>query len=397
MGLIYAGIDEAGYGPLLGPLCVAMSVLRVDDWREGQPAPDLWQLLDGIFCKDPKPFRAAKAGKARTGSASRSTARGFVPLAVNDSKRLKLSNSSVTNDPLVYLERAVLTLWRCQTPDLFAPASADESNITPDEGDAAFLLSTGALDSLASLVGQSATTDDHRNGTHRLPAWYQTERGTPLPLPRQCTGGELAIWANVVRPALASAGVSVGSFRCQALSEDDFNRVVEAAGTKAAATEAALGCHLRHIWNDLCPRAVVKGDGVRVVCDRQGGRVQYASALARLLGSEHAPVHVHILDEEPRISRYEITDVHTTRAGTRRSCIVSFMPEAESAHMPVALASMVAKLTRELLMARFNAYWCSRLPELKPTAGYRNDGWRWLQELGDAATDADRLAMIRRA
>jgi ribonuclease HII len=77
--------------------------------------------------------------------------------------------------------------------------------------------------------------------------------------------------------------------------------------------------------------------------------------------------------------------------------IVMFMPEAESAHLPVALASMAAKLTRELLMARFNRYWQARMPELKPTAGYRQDGWRWLQELGSVASGEERKAMIRRA
>ena len=32
-------------------------------------------------------------------------------------------------------------------------------------------------------------------------------------------------------------------------------------------------------------------------------------------------------------------------------------------------------------MGRFNAYWQRLLPELKPTAGYYNDGLRFLQDI----------------
>ena len=60
---------------------------------------------------------------------------------------------------------------------------------------------------------------------------------------------------------------------------------------------------------------------------------------------------------------------------------VSFEVDADSGHMPVALASMLAKYTRELLMSRFNAYFARRLPDVKPTAGYATDGQRWLEQV----------------
>jgi len=43
--LIYAGIDEAGYGPMLGPLCVAGSVFVLPDHDPAAGAPKLWSTL----------------------------------------------------------------------------------------------------------------------------------------------------------------------------------------------------------------------------------------------------------------------------------------------------------------------------------------------------------------
>ena len=84
MALLLAGIDEAGYGPTLGPLCVGMTLFRVRDWEPGQEAPDLWKLLSGTVCKKP------------------SDARRRIPIA--DSKALKLANDTKTRHPLVHLE-----------------------------------------------------------------------------------------------------------------------------------------------------------------------------------------------------------------------------------------------------------------------------------------------------
>ena len=44
--LIYAGIDEAGYGPMLGPLCVGSSVFVMESHEDDGRVPDLWKHLD---------------------------------------------------------------------------------------------------------------------------------------------------------------------------------------------------------------------------------------------------------------------------------------------------------------------------------------------------------------
>jgi len=51
----------------------------------------------------------------------------------------------------------------------------------------------------------------------------------------------------------------------------------------------------------------------------------------------------------------------------------------------VALASMVSKYVRELLMREFNAFWQQHVPGLKPTAGYPGDAARFFAAIRPAA------------
>ena len=104
----------------------------------------------------------------------------------------------------------------------------------------------------------------------------------------------------------------------------------------------------------------------------------------------------------------ESRNIHTNRTnpsrvrgalspGSSASIHIQFRPEAEEVHLPVALASMTAKLVRELTMARFNRYWSSRMPGLKPTAGYVQDARRWLVDVEGVLCDDEREAMVRKA
>ena len=79
---------------------------------------------------------------------------------------------------------------------------------------------------------------------------------------------------------------------------------------------------------------------------------------------------------------------------------IFFREKAEADSLPVAVASMLSKYLREAMMRRFNAFWLHHLPDLPPTAGYYNDGTRFLadiaqkcQELG--ITDDDDLVRCK--
>lgn len=328
MSLLIAGIDEAGYGPTLGPLCVGMSVFRVRNWTRGDPAPDLWQLLSKAVCKKP------------------SDSRGRIPIA--DSKALKLSNDSKTRHPLIHLERGVLAFLRW-----LECSPSNDSDL---------------LSALGTTLPEAP--------------WYS---GDPIPLPLGQSAGQIAIAASTLVAAMEAAGVELVSLHCRVMPESEFNSIIERTGTKAEATAAAFGGHLRTLAaterNECC---------VRLVCDQLGGRTTYEGLITReLSGSE-----VTCLAESGEKSRY---GVRTSKCSPDHDFIIQFMPEAEAAHLPVALASMAAKLTRELAMHRFNRYWCGKRPELKPTAGYSTDARRWLGDMRDVLANEERVAMVRMA
>jgi hypothetical protein len=151
---------------------------------------------------------------------------------------------------------------------------------------------------------------------------------------------------------------------CRVIDADELNRSVARSGSKADVNfNAAVGLidQIWSRWPDQHPRVVI---------DRHGGRTRYAAGLQRAL----APCQVDVVAETPTLSRYQLS-----RGGSKLT--VSFATEADARFLPVALASMIAKYARELLMLRLNRFFRAQLPQLKPTAGYFGDAPRYVTEI----------------
>jgi hypothetical protein len=360
MALILAGIDEAGYGPLLGPLTVGLSVWRVDDWNEGDAAPNLWSLLKIGVCRNP-------ADKRRR-------------VAIDDSKKLKLANR-----------------WDEDADEGAEPSPADG----PYDPHASLVhLARGVLAVLAAL--EHRPTDD--DGVLAALGARRPGHGCYGSSIGACADGAtlaaIGIASNLLKRACASAGAAPAALSCRVFDEAEFNGLVEDHRSKGAVTSLAFIEHARVVWERWADDGAAGEGGPRVVCDRHGGRTDYEPIVSGL-----APgVRVETLEHTPRCSRYLVhapaPDTPDRRA---RRMTLLFTPEADGNHLPVALASMTAKLVRELLMARFNRSFCGaareRKLELKPTAGYRNDAHRWIADatrFGVLTPDL-RRELVRRA
>ena len=283
------GMDEAGYGPNLGPFVMTAAALELPDFQ----CP--WQLLAGAVRR----------------------------YADGDDDRLVVDDSKTVYTPkhgLGPLEAAVLP---------FLPPA----------------------DSLAELWPQQTLTP-----------WedYTAEPyAAALPLPtngelRQTLPGQRARLAAVLQAADARLRlVSVVLF------PRAFNALVLRDDSKAAAPLGAVQQLLRH----LLPSSAPAGERIDVTIDRLGGRKHYQSFLQDVFPDQFA-----FTEQETNLcSSYRLGQGLTIR----------FLVGADQASFAVALASMVSKYLRELLMMQFNAFFQRHAPEVPPTAGYPVDAQRW--------------------
>lgn len=355
---ILVGIDEAGYGPILGPMVVSSSAFTIPDQHLKS---DLFSLL----------------GNAVTTKKSRLAGR----VLITDSKKAYSRSAGVG-----HLRRTVLAA-------LAAGVGGVGGGSSPGAGDPAgndHPATTAEL--LEALCPQCCL----RLGDY---PWYQKLGETPL----GADPDDIQIAAAVLKNTLSANNMSMLGINACCLDVGHYNTMVSAVKNKATVLFTAVSTLIKQAFDNTysspCPgspplwghdRSDCDPDSafLQIIIDRQGGRVNYRNTLARMFPD----MEIKIVRQDTAISSYEMTR-------GQKKMRLHFAVKADSLHLPVALASMTSKYIRELLIGSLNSYFLTHCTDLKPTAGYWKDGLRFIEDikenLPDLKYDSEKLIRSR--
>ncbi len=305
------GVDEAGYGPNLGPLVMSAVACRVpEDLARG----DLWRVL--------------AAAVRRPGE--------------RDDGRPLVADSKVVHagpNGLAALELGVLASLRHR------PSGQP-------------LILRDFLGRLSPTAGPELAGE----------AWYAGR----VALPSSCVGEACAAAAERIALACQAAGLEWGTARTVVVCPERFNAITERWNSKGA----VLGEGLAELVRWACELPGGDREAVLLTVDKHGGRNAYAPML-----QDAVPAGMIMAQHEGALrSSYHLM-------GGPRPMGFTFQPRADAEHFLVALASMVSKYLRELLMLEFNAFWQRHVPGLKPTAGYPGDAARFMDAIRPKAVE----------
>ncbi|MEZ6017871.1 MAG: hypothetical protein R3F49_22390 [Planctomycetota bacterium] len=329
---VFAGLDEAGYGPLLGPLTYGFAAFRC---ARGE-GPSWARLEAATSAQRVAAPKAALRTKGAQGAVERPPA--LARLVVADSKEV--------------FDRTPRGMQRLESTALAFLAQRPAGGVRDGRA-------------LVTCAPPGLAPSDAELAAH---PWYTA---LPATLPAHVAPRVLDEHGARLAAALDSAALELVDAGARVVPVGPLNRAFEAAGNKGTAHFALGGALLVSLFERF------GAEGLDFTCDRLGGRMRYGAHLAGLVPFSD----VRALREDPEWSEYELT-----RGPARMR--VRFVEKGDRRWFTVALASCLAKYARELVMDAFNAHFGALDPGLAPTAGYVQDGRRWLAESAAARARA---------
>ena len=336
----FCAIDEAGLGPLLGPLSLASC-------RSNAAPEHLQRLLEDLDFW-PRIGRTTHR-TVRNGRTVR-TDEEQAPLA--ESKAIYRGSGGFAR-----LERLALSLY---------------------------LAADGALGFNSDIW---AIFSEAECREFLQIAWYRDFFGTKntdfapdlLQVPLAVKIEEVIVQAQLLRDQLAMRGWTI-ALDGLLLSERQFNHHIERCGNKSLVLQAQVA-RLLHNYADGWQSARKGDDNAQsgyCVIDRLGGRKYYRPWLEQIFPDWQ----VETLCETARRSEYRLLEgEHNLFFGQNsggRAFDLYFWVDGDGKNILCAMASVWAKYRREVLMRQFNRYWQQTLRTVPQTSGYYRDAQLFL-------------------
>lgn len=299
---ILVGIDEAGYGPILGPLVVSSTVFRLESKHLDS---NLWDLLSRSVSKQKKNLRGR--------------------ILICDSKKAYSRSAGIK-----HLQRTTLASLKCMELE-FATLGDLWARLCPD--------CAGRLKNYP---------------------WHSKIDKQKLKADLK----DIEIASAVFNDNMLSNGMKILEVESQCLDVEYYNQMVDNVKNKARVLFSAISLLIKKAFEKYGQ------DDLQIIVDRQGGRSYYGNSLQRMFPEKQ----LQIIKETEAVSSYELKH-------GQNSMRIHFVVKADDKFLPVSLSSMVSKYLRELLVKNINDYFIDFCPELKPTAGYWQDGLRFIEDL----------------
>lgn len=315
------GVDEAGYGPNLGPFAVGVS---------------LWHLENADPCSSGLRERLAPLFRSADDLDGATDCEGTGAI-IDDSKRVYSPKLGLAG-----LTVPVLSLMRLldQRPE-------------------------SALD-----VVEAMRVEPHREiGSHPGYDW------SAVPDPVKHHMASIDALEQASRRHFANRGVQLVDLAGTLIFPEEWNSGLVRHETKSRLLSFTTFHVVRKMLERIERQQATRQQPVLISCDKHGGRNCYAALIQAALGD--VVDFVRVVSESRERSLYS----WRTRSGQPVEMEICMGGESR---MQVALASMAAKLARELCMQAWNAYWKNIVPGLQPTAGYPVDAKRFRRDIADA-------------
>jgi len=318
---VLAGIDEAGLGPLLGPLVVGKSVFKLDREKYTGKIPNLWVVFKQLISKDKK---------------------ATDKIVITDSKKLHKPGK------IVALEETVLSVLHSINDVEKRLSVLDFLNLVCEKDEIDRILKQPWFEDLSMLLPLEASSDLCKHRGHRLQNVFE------------------------------DTGVKLAVLRAQIVTAHLFNGLIDKYQNKSYAHWAVVVSLIKEVLtHDLESTIIVDKQGGR---DFYGEMLRQSMPDASISAHfEGKTITSH--SEKPTDPEKErkFSDYYIENSSGKHK--IAFVSQGEDYSLPVALGSCVAKYVREVLMHVFNKYFRDKYPDLKPTKGYYTDGMRFLRDL----------------